>query len=110
MVEYLGHNVSATGTTPHEAKIAAIRDLKPPSSVPHLRSILGLLNYYRCYIPNFSAKAAPLNALLKKDAPWVWGTDQAQAFEALIDEMCAPGSIIHPHHGSQTPAVAHPYP
>ncbi len=49
-VEFLGHNVSFHGWTPSEAKMAAIRALKPPLTVSQLRSILGFIRYYRCYV------------------------------------------------------------
>ena len=59
IMEFLGFQVNGIGITPMEAKIAAIRDLKAPSSIPHLRSLLGFLNYYRQFVDNFSARASP---------------------------------------------------
>jgi hypothetical protein len=71
-VEFLGHTVSTAGTTPSHAKVKAIMDLPTPGNVPALRSALGLFNYYRCYVPNYSAIAQPLHDLLQKNAPWRW--------------------------------------
>lgn len=45
-VEFLGHNVSAHGLLPNEAKVLAIKALPEPTCVSELRSVLGLLNYY----------------------------------------------------------------
>ena len=50
VVEFLGHNVSKLGLLPSKAKVAAVRNLKPPTNVPELRSVLGFIGYYRCYI------------------------------------------------------------
>jgi hypothetical protein len=80
IIEYLGHNISAEGLTPHEAKVAAIRCLRVPTTVPELRSVMGFLNYYRCYIKSFSVIAAPLNKLLGKDIPWEWTDVQQHAY------------------------------
>jgi hypothetical protein len=52
-MELLGFQVNGVGITPMEAKIAAIKDLKSPTAVPHLRSLLGFLNYYRQFGDNF---------------------------------------------------------
>jgi hypothetical protein len=69
-----------------------------PTNVSELRSALGLMNYYRRHIPQFSAKAHPLNSLLKKDVPWTWGAEQQAAFESLkADLTCAP-VMAHPDY------------
>ena len=62
-IEYLGHVVTPGGLEPQAAKVAAMAQLPIPSTVAELRSALGLLNYYRCYIPQFSSIAKPLNEL-----------------------------------------------
>ena len=41
-------------------------------SVSQLRSFIGLCNYYRSYVPDFSILAHPLYALLKKNVSWSW--------------------------------------
>jgi len=93
-VEFLGHNVSEQGLTPSEAKVAAIKALRPPTNVSQLRSVLGFVGYYRCYIPNFSKIAYPLNTLLKKSAKWEWGAEQQRAFDALKKEINTPGKVL----------------
>ncbi len=94
VIEYLGHNVSHHGLTPHQAKVSAIRALRAPTNVSELRSVLGFLNYYRCYVPGFSELAAPMNNLLKKDAKWQWGPEQAAALEQLKAALCQDGVAL----------------
>jgi len=91
VVEYLGFNVSKYGLTPHEAKIAAMKALRPPSNVSEVRTVLGLMSYYRRFIRNFSATAAPLNALLAKGVAFVWGAEQQVAFDELKDALTCEG-------------------
>ena len=67
-VTYLGHVVSSEGYKVDESNIKAITSLKEfhPKTVGDIRKILGLLNYYRKYIENFSQLASPLFSLLQK--------------------------------------------
>ena len=95
VVEYLGHNVSHYGLSPTEAKVAAIRAIQPPTNVSQLRSVLGLLTYYRCYVPNFGAIAAPFNELLSPTSKWTWDPlRQGKALEQLKDIICTPGRVL----------------
>jgi hypothetical protein len=103
-VEFLGHAVSASGISPHESKVAAIQALSAPANLAELRSKLQFINYYRGYVPDFATIAAPLNALLKKDAPWVWGAAQNAAFNRLRDVICAPGVVLR-RYDAKRPAT-----
>ena len=66
-VRYLGRIVSAEGHRIDPTETAALMDLKSkkPSTVGDVRKLLGLLGYYRKFIPNFSRQAKPLYDLLK---------------------------------------------
>jgi len=105
-VEFLGHNVSEYGLLPNEAKVAAIRALQPPTNVSTLRSVLGFIGYYRCYIPNYSALAAPMNKLLSKNIPWEWGAEQQVSFDTLKAEVCVEGKVLR-HQDPTKPLILH---
>jgi hypothetical protein len=94
LVEFLGFNVSQYGLTPHHAKVAAIAALKAPSDVSELRSVLGLMSYYRRFIPNFSAVAEPLNSLLQKNVPFQWGPEQQTALDTLKRMLTTEGLAL----------------
>ena len=93
-VEYLGHNISAKGLTPHEAKVAAVKGLRVPTNVSELKSVLGFLNYYRCYVPRFSDIAAPLNALMGAGVAWQWTQEHQAAYQQIKDIMCREGAAL----------------
>ena len=62
-----------------------------PINVNQLRTFLGLLNYYRRFIPNFAKIAHPLTELTRKDTQWCWESAQVEAFNALkLRLTCAP--------------------
>ncbi len=71
-VVYLGHIILPNGIMVHWAKVVAILEMPNPSNVHTLRSFIGLCNYYKIYIQDFSTITHPLYALLKKDVAGTW--------------------------------------
>ncbi|GBG64065.1 hypothetical protein CBR_g40511 [Chara braunii] len=76
-VLYLGHEISAEGLKPDDAKVANIRDWPRPQSVTEMRSFFGMTDYYRTFVKNYSIVAAPLTDLTRLDTPWEW-TDECE--------------------------------
>ena len=68
-IDFLGHIISASHIKPDPAKTEKIRNLKVPSTKKEVRSILGLMNYYRRFVKNFSSLAQPLIEMTKKTSP-----------------------------------------
>ena len=54
-----------------------------PRNQKELQRFLGLANYYRKWILDFSKVAMPLYKLLKKEAIWQWSNECQHAFEKL---------------------------
>lgn len=48
-----------------------------------LRRIMGLFNWFRKFIPNYSTIAQPILKLTKKNMKFVWTNDQENAFKEL---------------------------
>ncbi|GFR76053.1 reverse transcriptase [Elysia marginata] len=67
--EFLGHAVSSGTMTPGQNKRDKILNLAAPAKKKDVRRLLGLLNYYRHFIPNFAALTYPLSDLLVKGSP-----------------------------------------
>lgn len=81
-VEYLGHFISKDGVAMDPAKIKAVQGWPTPGSVHALRGFLSLTGYYRRFIHNYGVIAAPLTALLKREA-FCWTDAATAAFNAL---------------------------
>jgi hypothetical protein len=81
-VAYLDHVISAVGVAMDPAKVHAIHDWSAPRSDWVVRGFLGLAGYYRKFVHNYGAIAAPLTALLKKEGS-SWDDAIAAAFTAL---------------------------
>ena len=82
-ITFLGLRISADGVAMETVKVEAIRDWEQPANCKELRGFLGLANYYKRFIRDFSKIAAPLTDLLKGTTAYIWGTPQQQAFDWL---------------------------
>ena len=80
---YLGHKISNKGIEPPPDRVKAIEDYPAPTSVRELRRLVGLLNWFRKYIKNFSTEMEPLTRLLKKFVRFEWTTEQQKAFDKV---------------------------
>ena len=52
LVPYLGHVLSASGIQMDPQRIKAISEMRPPSNKNEVHVFLGLINYYRRFVPN----------------------------------------------------------
>ena len=86
-VKFLGHVVSENGIAMDPDKVKAMADWPTPKTTAHIRSFLGLVNYYRRFIKDFAAMALPLTSLTGKGVDFEWGESQQQAFQALKAAM-----------------------
>ena len=62
------------------SKIKTIKDWPTSRNKSEVRSILGLIGYYRKFIPNFSERTNPLTKLTRKKAKFHWDDNCYQAF------------------------------
>jgi hypothetical protein len=70
-----------------EVKIEAIKSWLISATLTQLQSFLGLAEFYRCFIRDFSTIVAPLNDLTKKVVSFHWGAAQDQAFHTLVNKL-----------------------
>jgi hypothetical protein len=94
-IEYLGHVIGPDGIKPNPSLVKAIVTFPQPRTLKELQSFLGLANYYRKFIKNYSRIAAPLTDALQKmsiSRPVEFTEQMEQAFrdlkQALINEPC----------------------
>ncbi|GBP84143.1 hypothetical protein EVAR_49150_1 [Eumeta japonica] len=62
-VTFLGYNISAKETKLLEQKAESIKNFPIPKTVKELRGFLGMINFYRRFIPDAARIQAPHNAL-----------------------------------------------
>jgi hypothetical protein len=81
-VAYLGHVISADGVVMDGEKVHVVLSWPPPTTVQAVCTFLGLAGYYRRFIKDYGATAAPLTQLLRKDS-FRWSAEAEAAFRAL---------------------------
>lgn len=84
-VDFLGHRLEEGLIGLHEDNVSKIRDAPRPTTKKQIRSFMGLAGYYRDFIPNFAALAAPLSDLTRKGQPnkVEWGEAQEKAYQSI---------------------------
>jgi len=82
-VDFLGHRLGREGLGQEKAKTKAIVDWPTPKSRNEVQQFLGLANYYRKFVPNFSTVAAPLNNLTGSTVKFRWGSAEKESFEEV---------------------------
>ena len=86
-ISILGHIVCNKHIKMDDKKIKCVIEREPPKNVKQLQLFLGLVNYYRRYIRDFSKKCLPLFQLLKKDVKYTWTDDCQSAFKQLKHDL-----------------------
>ena len=94
-VQYIGHKIDKHGLHTSQDKVTAIVDAPAPENVPQLRSYLGLINYYRSFLPNLATVLYPLNNLLQKSVKWYWSSACETAFKRSKDLVLNTDVLIH---------------
>ena len=82
-IEYLGHIVSPNGIHPNPKKIETITHWPTPKNVHEIRSFLGLSEFYKNFVKNYSRIALPLTLLTKQHTSFHCGESQQCAFDTL---------------------------
>ena len=82
-IQYLGHLVSDKGFEPLPEKLEAIKKMPPPTTSKEVKQFLGLIGYYRKFVPQFSDISQPLTKLTRHDTPFEWTGQCDKAFNHL---------------------------
>lgn len=96
-IKFLGHVVSDSGVSVDPEKTSAVLEARAPTNKKELRSILGLLNYYRKFIEGYATIAAPLSRLTGTKTAWEWGLVEQQAFDRLKGCLAQAPVLAFPH-------------
>ncbi|CAM8899336.1 unnamed protein product [Rhodiola kirilowii] len=94
-ITYLGHIISREGVAVDPDKIKAIQEWPLPKTLKQLRGFLGLTGYYRRFVRHYASLAAPLTALLRKDA-YIWNDTATTTFNNLCKALSSTPVLVLP--------------
>ena len=92
-IQYLGHLISGEGIKPLPEKLESIKEMPPPTTPKEVKQFLGLIGYYRKFVPRFADVARPLTNLTRLDQPFEW-SDKCQASFELLKEALIKEPIL----------------
>jgi RNase H-like domain found in reverse transcriptase/Reverse transcriptase (RNA-dependent DNA polymerase) len=95
-VEFLGRKVSGNSISMSDIDIKVVQDWPVPTCAKEVERFMGLVNYHRGFIKDFSEIAVPLYAITGKQ-PFVWGEEQTKAFETLKKALSNPPVLALPN-------------
>ena len=100
-LEFLGYLVDANGISPLPERVAAIRDFPRPTTVQELQRFLGMLNYYRRFVPRAAHHLHHLFEALKgKPRNLVWDQGCELSFKAAKEALAQATLLHHPRSGA----------
>ena len=96
-IEFLGYQVDENGISPLPERVDAIRQIKRPTTVKELQRFLGMVNYYRKFIPRAAHHLHHLfDALKGKPKELVWDEGCTLSFEATKEALARATLLHHP--------------
>jgi hypothetical protein len=97
-LSFVGHRVSAAGLRLDESKLHKLDQLKTPTNISEVRTLLGLAGYYRKFVRNFSKMAAPISDLLSVSGRFEWGERAEAARRDIIDALSNAPCLLPPDY------------
>ena len=95
-LQYLGHLVSGKGIRPLPEKLVSIKKMPAPTTPKEIKQFLGLVGYYRKFIPRFADIARPMTNLAKQDIPFECTMQCQAAFEMLKEAIITSPILKYP--------------
>lgn len=100
-VEFLGYHISERCIRPIKDMCEAIDAIPECKTVRNAQRFLGMINYYRRFIPRCSMVARPLIDFTAKKTPWT--QVQTKAFEELKRLLSSAPLLVPFHPDSRIP-------
>ncbi|KAG9390150.1 hypothetical protein J8273_8189 [Carpediemonas membranifera] len=98
-IDYLGWHVTPTGRSISPDRLEPILSMRAPTNISEVRTLLGMVNYFRPTIPTFADIAEPIIALTRADTPFAWNSEQQAAFDELRRQLTSGTILTHPRPG-----------
>jgi hypothetical protein len=108
-LEYLGNKISAAGVLPLPSHMAAIQDFPRPTIIKELQAFLGIVNFFRQFLPSIARVLQLLTDALrggKKGADKLeWSAAMDAAFAGAKQSLLTATHLTHPTVGVELSVV-----
>ncbi len=94
-IDYLGWTITQEGRSVSPDRLEAIKALKEPRNVAEVRSLLGLLNYFRHLVPRYADVSEALACLTRTGVPFNWGSLQKEALASIKETLLSNEVLAH---------------
>lgn len=106
-LEFLGYLVTEKGVKPLPSRVEVIQEYKLPDTVKDLRRFLGMINFYRRFLPGAAKAQAILHSIykgnLKNDKRVIeWTQEREQAFELCKQQLADAALLSYPSENAPT--------
>ncbi|ODM87732.1 Retrovirus-related Pol polyprotein from transposon 17.6 [Orchesella cincta] len=81
--KYLGFIVEDKKCYPNPDKVKCVNEYPTPRKPKDIQKFLGLIGFYRRFVPEFSQHAKPLTTLIRKNIKFEWGPEAEKGFQHL---------------------------
>ena len=103
---FLGHHISTKGFEPIEQKVQTITKFPKPQSMKQLRRFLGMINFYRRFIPGCAETLQPLNKMLSpgknSKKKLKWSVEAVSAFLKIKQKLSNATLLTFPTPNAET--------
>jgi hypothetical protein len=95
-IDFLGHHITAEGASPITKHVEVIQSFRQPLDKKQLQSFLGLVNFYRRFIPAAAQILLPLTDALRGEAAWTWTPAMNHSFGLIKQTLSSVATLTHP--------------
>jgi hypothetical protein len=95
--DFLGHRISTASVPPLRDNVQVILDFPKPAACKALQRYLGMMNFYRRFLPGIAGTLRPLTAALAGNPKGLpWKPDMETAFTTTKAALLAAAPLAHP--------------
>lgn len=86
-LDILGHVVRGGIITPGHKNVQKILESRVPQTRKQVQRFLGMVGYFRKFVPKFAEIAAPLHRLTSKEVKFCWEQEHEKAYCTLVQRL-----------------------
>jgi cleavage and polyadenylation specificity factor subunit 1 len=86
-VDFLGHHITTTGLTPLPSHVQPILSFPPPTDAKSLQRFLGMINFYRRFLPGIARILKPLTDATSTKGRLSWTPEMTLSFQTAKSSL-----------------------